>query len=78
MESIARLVQEQANVLEALQFCLTEPEEADAGLQIAISLYPFWSTRVLLSEVRGTVTVPGESVSPGGSSTARRLRCDSA
>ncbi|MGW4335900.1 protein kinase domain-containing protein [Rhodococcus koreensis] len=49
---IARLEREQPNLREAMEFCLTEPGEAEAGLQIAAALYQFWFARGLLSEGR--------------------------
>ncbi|GAA4475047.1 hypothetical protein GCM10023094_11790 [Rhodococcus olei] len=52
VEWIARLEREQPNLREAMEFCLTEPGEADAGLQIAASLFQFWVARGLLSEGR--------------------------
>jgi predicted ATPase/DNA-binding CsgD family transcriptional regulator len=48
----ARLEREYPNLRAALEFCLTEPGEAGAGLQIATSLYPYWFGRGLLSEGR--------------------------
>lgn len=52
LEWMSRLEREQPNLREALEFCLTEPVDADAGLTIAGALYPFWRCRGLLSEGR--------------------------
>ncbi|MCZ4555270.1 LuxR C-terminal-related transcriptional regulator [Rhodococcus maanshanensis] len=52
LESIARLGREQPNMREAMEFCLTEPGEAEAGLRIANALYLFWLARGLLGEGR--------------------------
>ncbi|MGY4784356.1 ATP-binding protein [Rhodococcus opacus] len=51
---ITRLEQEQPNMRDALQFCVTEPgeDEAEAGLQIAAALHTLWLTHGLLSEGR--------------------------
>ncbi|WAM19020.1 protein kinase domain-containing protein [Rhodococcus sp. JS3073] len=55
LEWIGRLHREQPNLREALEFCLA-PErgeaDAEAGLRIANTLYPFWLARGLLSEGR--------------------------
>ncbi|RYF65850.1 MAG: LuxR family transcriptional regulator, partial [Comamonadaceae bacterium] len=52
LEWSTRLKREQPNMREALQFCVAEPGEAEAGLQIAAALYTFWLTHGLLSEGR--------------------------
>ncbi|MFD4264628.1 ATP-binding protein [Rhodococcus sp. NPDC058481] len=52
VEWIARLGREQPNLREAMEFCLTEPGEAEAGLRIANALYLFWLSRGLLGEGR--------------------------
>ncbi|WP_016691915.1 protein kinase domain-containing protein [Rhodococcus rhodochrous] len=52
LDWIARLDREQPNLREALEFCLTEPDEAEAGLQIAAALHNFWLARGLLGEGR--------------------------
>ncbi|KAF0957050.1 hypothetical protein MLGJGCBP_01127 [Rhodococcus sp. T7] len=41
---------EQPNIRAALQFCLTGPREADAGLRMAAALYPYWRVRGRLRE----------------------------
>ena len=52
LQWIARLEREQPNLREALEFCLTDPGEAEAGLQIVAALHQFWLARGLLSEGR--------------------------
>ncbi|PBC35863.1 LuxR family transcriptional regulator [Rhodococcus sp. ACPA4] len=50
MDWIAMLNAEQPNVRAALQFCLTWPIEAEAGLRMANGLYPYWRARGKLRE----------------------------
>ncbi|RZL84343.1 MAG: tetratricopeptide repeat protein [Rhodococcus sp. (in: high G+C Gram-positive bacteria)] len=50
LELIARLEREQANLREAMEFCVSD--SPDTGLRIAASLLPFWLSRSLLSEGR--------------------------
>ncbi|MBV6756767.1 ATP-binding protein [Rhodococcus opacus] len=45
-----RLDAELPNIRAALQFCLTGPSEADAGLRMAAALYPYWRVRGRLRE----------------------------
>ncbi|WP_433193093.1 protein kinase domain-containing protein [Nocardia sp. CA-107356] len=52
LDWILRLEQEQPNIREALQFCLDEPVETEAGTRIAAALFPFWLSRGLLTEGR--------------------------
>ncbi|MGW0330225.1 protein kinase domain-containing protein [Nocardia sp. NPDC003183] len=52
LEWINRLEHEQPNIREALQFCLDEPAEAEAGTRIAAALFPFWLAWGLLAEGR--------------------------
>ncbi|OUS92926.1 protein kinase [Rhodococcus sp. NCIMB 12038] len=51
---IDRLDREERNLREALEFCLSEPDEsaAKAGLEIAAALFPFWLTHGRLDEGR--------------------------
>ncbi|MFE5700770.1 protein kinase [Rhodococcus koreensis] len=49
---VARLEREQPNLRDALQACLSEPDEIDAGLRMASALYSFWLARGLISEGR--------------------------
>ncbi|BAH52108.1 protein kinase domain-containing protein [Rhodococcus opacus] len=50
LEWIARLEREQANLREAMEFCVSD--SPDLGLRIGASLLPFWLSRSLLSEGR--------------------------
>ncbi|MFF2114309.1 protein kinase domain-containing protein [Rhodococcus koreensis] len=52
LQWIARLKREQSNLRAAMEFCLTQPSEIDAGLRIAVALFPFWLSRSMLSEGR--------------------------
>ncbi|MFC0447468.1 ATP-binding protein [Rhodococcus jostii] len=47
---IVRLDAEQPNIRAALEFCLTSPREADAGLRLAEALYLYWLVRGRLRE----------------------------
>ncbi len=51
---IARLMREQPNLREALEYCLSEDSAAaaDAGLRIAAELFEFWNFRGLYGEGR--------------------------
>ncbi|QCQ93477.1 ATP-binding protein [Rhodococcus sp. SGAir0479] len=49
---IARLERERANLRDALEYCMSEPGEAENGLRIANVLYIFWVSRGLLTEGR--------------------------
>lgn len=51
---IARLEREQANLRDALEYCLSEdtPEATEAGLRTATGLYEFWNFRGLYGEGR--------------------------
>ncbi|MFD6059585.1 ATP-binding protein [Rhodococcus wratislaviensis] len=50
MAWMVRLDAEQSNIVAALQFCLTDPAEVDAGLRMATALYPYWRVRGRLRE----------------------------
>ncbi|MGV9865617.1 ATP-binding protein [Rhodococcus koreensis] len=47
---LVRLDAELPNIRAALQFCLTGPTEAAAGLRMAAALYPYWRVRGRLRE----------------------------
>jgi non-specific serine/threonine protein kinase len=49
---LARLRREAPNLRAALEFCLTEPGEAETGLRMATALHWYWLTRGLFSEGR--------------------------
>ncbi|GAF49140.1 putative LuxR family transcriptional regulator [Rhodococcus wratislaviensis NBRC 100605] len=45
-----RLDADKSNIVAALQFCLTGPLEANAGIRMAGALYPYWRVRGKLRE----------------------------
>ncbi|RZI53823.1 MAG: protein kinase [Pseudonocardia sp.] len=49
---ITRLQRELPNFRNAMEFCLSDPEEITAGLQIATALQPFWLSQGLFAEGR--------------------------
>ncbi len=49
---IRRFDREQANLREALAFCVTERGEVDAGLRFGAALYPYWLCRGMSGEGR--------------------------
>lgn len=51
-ERIARVRRDHANLRSALDYCVTEPEEATAGLRMASILYFYWLSTGFLSEGR--------------------------
>lgn len=51
-KAISRIESERANIVEALHFCLRDSGEAEVGVQIASSLFPFWLSRGLFTEGR--------------------------
>lgn len=53
-----RLEREHDNFRKALQFCQTQPAEAEAFLRLAGALNRFWSVRSYLSEGRGWLEPP--------------------
>ncbi|MGI5217979.1 protein kinase domain-containing protein [Nocardia sp. CA-290969] len=67
---IARLEREQANLRDALEYCLTEDSTAstEAGLRTAAGLYEFWNFRGLYGEGRSwldrLLARPGEQPAP--------------
>ncbi|MFC7449191.1 ATP-binding protein [Rhodococcus daqingensis] len=69
---IARLGREQPNLREAMEFCSTEPGEAEAGLRIANSVYLFWLSRGLLGEGRHWLDLALDR--QGGEPTTARVR----
>ncbi|KXX55988.1 MULTISPECIES: ATP-binding protein [unclassified Rhodococcus (in: high G+C Gram-positive bacteria)] len=52
VEWIARLEREQPNLRDAMEFCLSEDGEAEAGMRIVTAMYQFWFVRGLFSEGR--------------------------
>jgi serine/threonine-protein kinase PknK len=49
---IGRLRHEHANLRKALEFCASEPGEAEAGMRLVCALEPYWSAQGLMSEGR--------------------------
>ncbi|TQF65954.1 LuxR family transcriptional regulator [Rhodococcus spelaei] len=49
---IRRLDREQANVRDALDYCLSDPDEAESALRIAAAMYLSWLARGVLGEGR--------------------------
>ncbi|WP_277832348.1 LuxR C-terminal-related transcriptional regulator, partial [Speluncibacter jeojiensis] len=52
LEWLDRLDREQANLREAMEFSLSEPDGAGAALRLAASLYEFWVARQRITEAR--------------------------
>ncbi|PBC47672.1 protein kinase [Rhodococcus sp. ACPA1] len=52
LDWLARLDREHPNLREALEFSLSTPDGAQAGLEMATALFPFWFSRGLLTEGR--------------------------
>ncbi|SDC62032.1 ATP-binding protein [Rhodococcus tukisamuensis] len=70
-EWIARLAREQANLRDALEYCIAEPGEAEAGLRITNAAYLFWLSRGLLGEGRRWLDRTLEA--QGGAPTLERV-----
>ncbi|MFE5704760.1 protein kinase [Rhodococcus koreensis] len=49
---LTRLDSEQPNLRDAMEFCITEPGEAQTGIKIANAVYTLWRSRGLFSEGR--------------------------
>jgi len=49
---VARLNREQPNLRDALEYCVSDPAEAESGLRIANDMYLFWRSFGLLNEGR--------------------------
>ncbi|ABH00578.1 protein kinase/ transcriptional regulator, LuxR family (plasmid) [Rhodococcus jostii RHA1] len=52
LDWLARLDREQPNLREAMEFSLSTPDGAQAGLEMAAALLPFWYSRGLFTEGR--------------------------
>jgi predicted ATPase/transcriptional regulator with XRE-family HTH domain len=73
LDWLARLETEHDNLRAALDWCLAEPDEAQAGLRLAGALEEFWRIRGHLSEGRGRLAAA--LVRPGAEApTAARAR----
>lgn len=62
---IDRLDADHQNLRAALEFCLSQPGEAAAGLQMACDLWLYWETRSHLTEGRRFVDALAGQVGPG-------------
>ncbi|GAA4483494.1 LuxR family transcriptional regulator [Rhodococcus olei] len=71
MQWIRRLDREQANVRDALDYCLSRPGEAESALRIAEAMYLFWLARGLLGE--GRRWLDRALAAQGGQPTAARV-----
>ncbi|MFC4605933.1 ATP-binding protein [Rhodococcus kronopolitis] len=71
-EWITRLDREQANLRDALEYCIAEPGEAEAGLRITNAVYLFWLSRGLLGEGRRWLDRTLEA--QGGAPTLDRVK----
>ncbi|MFF2112119.1 protein kinase domain-containing protein [Rhodococcus koreensis] len=70
---LARLAREQPNLREAMEYGLsTAADSAEAGLEIATALYPFWVSRGLLRE--GRRWLDRALAQEGGHDTALRVK----
>lgn len=52
LEWLERLDREQANLREAMEFSLVDPDGVSAGTRIAASLYEYWVARLRITEAR--------------------------
>ena len=66
-----RLSLEHSNLRTALDYCLTEPGQADAGMELASALWLYWETRGRLSEGRRWID---QFLSSGSGPSAVRAR----
>ncbi|RVW00992.1 LuxR family transcriptional regulator [Rhodococcus spongiicola] len=69
---IGRIDRERPNLHDALEYCMTEPGEAEDGLRIAYSMYRFWGSRGLLNE--GRLWLDRTLAAQGGEPTADRVK----
>jgi len=67
---IARIGRERSNLRDALDYCVTEPGEAEHGLRVANRLYLFWISRGLLTE--GRLWIDRVLTAQGGEPTPER------
>jgi len=69
---MARLTREHPNLRAAFEFCLTEPGEADAALDLAVALpSSYWARRGMYGEARRWLD---RALAQGGATSARRAR----
>jgi non-specific serine/threonine protein kinase len=72
-EWIAALDADHDNLRAALRFCLAEPGEADAGVQVACDLWRYWETHGHLTEGRRILTALLERLDPAAPARPRAL-----
>ena len=70
VEAFERVRVERANVWSALDFCLSDPAEAESGAAICEGLWPYWASQGPATEVRSLYAalierIPGPSHSRG-------------
>ena len=70
VEAFERVRVERANVWSALDFCLSDPAEAESGSTICQGLWPYWASQGPATEVRSLYAallerIPGPSRSRG-------------
>lgn len=70
--SIARIERERSDLRDALEYCVTEPGEAENGLRIVNGLFLFWISRGLLTE--GRLWIDRVLAAQGGEPTAERAK----
>jgi predicted ATPase/DNA-binding CsgD family transcriptional regulator len=73
----SRLGRDQANLREAMEYCFDESGEAEAGLLVASSLYPYWLTCGRFSEGRRWLDRASEAHSAAPSIRARAMLLNS-
>ncbi|MDF3306416.1 protein kinase [Rhodococcus sp. T2V] len=71
VEWIARFEAEQPNLRDAMEFCLTEQSEDQAGMRIAAAMFPFWVARGRTGE--GRHWLERALARDGGRPTANRV-----
>ncbi|WP_420879497.1 ATP-binding protein [Rhodococcus sp. (in: high G+C Gram-positive bacteria)] len=69
---ILRIERERSNLAATLEYCLTQPGEAEIGLRIANVLYIFWISRELLNE--GRLWLARVLSAQGGEPTLERVK----
>ncbi|GAB2645441.1 LuxR family transcriptional regulator [Prescottella soli] len=68
----ARIGRERSNLRDALEYCVTNPGEAENGLRIANALFLFWISRGLLTE--GRLWIDRALAAHGGQPTPERAK----
>jgi predicted ATPase/DNA-binding CsgD family transcriptional regulator len=70
---IGALETDHQNVRAALDFCLSEPQEVQAGVEMACDLWRYWETHGHLTEGRRIMTAFLERLDPAAAGRARAL-----